>query len=90
VITHDDNNGFLVYSVTSAGVNTTPIVSNTGTVDNSPWNLGVGYLKASSSSNRLAHAVSNNSVVDILTFNNLTGVITNEFSFSTSCYAYGV
>lgn len=90
VIAHDDNNGFLVYSVTSAGVNTTPIVSNTGTVDNSPWNLGVGYLKASSSSNRLAHAVSNNSVVDILTFNNLTGVITNEFSFSTSCYAYGV
>lgn len=91
VIAHDASNTFLVYSVTSAGVNTAPVTSNAGTLDNVIGNLGVGYLKASSDGSKLAQAISNNSVVDILNFNSATGIITNNFTFTPSIgSAYGV
>lgn len=91
VIAHDANDGFLVFSVTSAGVNVTPLVSNAGTIDNSIGNLGVGYLKSSPDGSKLVQAISNNSVVDVLNFNTATGVVTSNFTFtSVDIYAYGV
>jgi gliding motility-associated-like protein len=90
VIAHDALDGFLVYSVTNAGINSTPIISNAGTIDNIFGNLGVGYLKASADGSMLAQAVSNNSIVDVLNFDNSTGIVTNNFSFtSISQFAYG-
>jgi gliding motility-associated-like protein len=90
VIAHDALDGFLVYSVTNAGINSTPIISNAGTIDIFFSNLGVGYLKASADGSMLSQAISNNATVDILNFDNVTGIVTNNFSFTTTNqYAYG-
>ena len=81
VIAHDALDGFLVYSVTNAGINSTPIISKAGTIDIFCFNLGVGYVKASADGSKLSQAVSNNFTVDILNFDNVTGIVTNNFSF---------
>jgi gliding motility-associated-like protein len=89
VIAHDfASTEFMVYSVTSAGVNITPILSNAGTVDNT---YGVGYLKASSNGSKLVQALWLIGQIDVLNFNSTTGVITNDFSFMSpfsdfACY----
>lgn len=82
VIAHDfTTNAFLVFSVTSAGVNVTPITSNVGTVDNSSF--GIGYLKASSDGNKLVQAIWTQGNIDILNFNTTTGAVTLDFTFNS-------
>ncbi|MES2591379.1 MAG: gliding motility-associated C-terminal domain-containing protein [Bacteroidota bacterium] len=81
VIAHDlTTNAFLVYSVTSAGVNTTPIISNAGST---PGIFPIGYLKASANGSKLAQAISSTNSVDILNFSNITGLATSDFTFTT-------
>jgi len=92
VIAHDfSTTAFLVYSITSAGVNNTPVISNAGSVDNL---YGIGYLKASTDGSRLVQAIDFINIVDVLNFNNLSGVVTSDFSFSPPSNgiggAYGV
>jgi gliding motility-associated-like protein len=92
VIAHDfSTTAFLVYSITNAGVNNTPVISNAGSVDNL---YGIGYLKASTDGSRLVQAIDFINIVDVLNFNNLSGVVTSDFSFSPpfngSGGAYGV
>lgn len=92
VIAHDfSTTAFLVYSITSAGVNNTPVISNAGSVDNL---YGIGYLKASTDGSRLVQAIDYINIVDVLNFNNLSGVVTSDFSFSPPINglggAYGV
>lgn len=98
VITHDKyTNKYLTYLVTSAGVNTTPIVYNGGTTDNSTENIGIilyspnrGYLKASPDGSKLACAFSTANKVDLLDFNNATGQITFRFTSNQINFPYGV
>ena len=98
VITHEKyTNKYLTYSVTSAGVNTTPILYSGGTTDNSTENIGViiyspnrGYLKASPDGSKLACAFSTKDRVDVLDFNKATGQITYQFTSSQISYPYGV
>jgi gliding motility-associated-like protein len=92
VIAHDfSTTAFLVYSVTSTGVNTIPVISNAGSIDNL---YGIGYLKASTDGTMLVQAIDFVNIVDVLNFNNLSGVVTNGFSFSPPLNggfgAYGV
>jgi len=103
VITHPLNsNDFNAYLVTSAGINTVPIVSHSGTTEQgallvSTW----GYLKASPNGKKLALAYtyydySNPSLsfvnTEIYDFNNSTGVVTNPIIIANSnCSAsYGL
>jgi gliding motility-associated-like protein len=88
VIAHDfTTNKFYVYSVTSAGVNTVPIISNAGSIDAVPY--GIGNLKASADGSKLVQCIYTNTV-DILNFNNASGTITNDFTFSCPFqYPYG-
>jgi gliding motility-associated-like protein len=87
VIAHDfSTTAFLVYSVTSTGVNTTPVISNAGSVDNL---YGVGYLKASTDGSKLVQAIDFINIVDVLNFNNLSGVVTSDFSFSPPTNGFG-
>lgn len=88
VIAHDfATNEFMVYSVTSTGVNTTPVLSNAGTIDNL---YGVGYLKASPIGNKLVQALYQIGEVDVLNFNTSTGVVTLDFSFTAPFVDLGV
>lgn len=88
VIAHDfTTTQFFVYSVTSAGVSTVPIISNAGSIDAVPY--GIGNLKASADGSKLVQCIYTNTV-DILNFDNATGIITNDFSFvSPFQYPYG-
>jgi gliding motility-associated-like protein len=83
VITHSYlSDAYNTYLVTSAGVNTVPVVSHVGTfiqdtINNPHWWEG-GYLKASPNGKKLAFAEADTlGFLEILDFNNSTGVITN-------------
>ena len=95
VITHDKfSNKYLTYAVTSAGVNSTPLIFNGGTVDTgtgdgfpSPnW----GYLKASPDGNTLASAFMVMNKVDILNFNKASGQISLRYTINQIENPYGV
>ena len=80
VIAHDfSTNAFFVYSVTSTGVNSNPVISNAGSLDSF---AGVGYLKASSDGSKLVQALYYVGIVDVLDFNATTGVVTLDFTFT--------
>ena len=89
VIAHELNSSvFLVYSITSAGVNTSPVTSNAGSIV-PKW--GIGYLKASVNGRNLAQAIYGQSgAVDVLKFNNYTGIISDNFSIQSGTAPYGV
>ncbi|TRW26781.1 T9SS type B sorting domain-containing protein [Flavobacterium zepuense] len=89
VITHRTGSAeFVAYLVTSAGVTTTPVVSAVGTAysgidPNDVYlagnNGGVGQLKASPDGTKLAAAIldGTNKGVDLLDFDNQTGIVSN-------------
>ena len=89
VISHDGATGFRSYLVTAAGVNTTPTVTNVGSNNPSP---GIGYLKASFNGAKLAYGVYINGFLEILDFNNSTGVVSNPITINNAAFsqAYGV
>lgn len=85
VISHDTaSNRYNAFLVTAAGVNTTPVISNTGTVlpgvgtssIDSSW---LGYLKASPNGKKIAAAHWNVNI-DLSDFDNATGVVSNSIS----------
>lgn len=66
------------YLLTASGLNPTPVISHTGLVINGQINNAIGTLKFSSRGDKLAacHAFDND-VVEIMDFDNTTGVISN-------------
>lgn len=90
IVTHGlNNNTFRCYLVTSAGINLTPVVSNVGTNQVSP---GIGYLKSSFDGKKLAYAVYIGGWLEILDFNNSTGIVSNPITINGAQYSneYGV
>jgi gliding motility-associated-like protein len=80
VITHGWNSdNFYAFLVTAAGVATTPIVSNSGRVVTGNIDATIGYLKASPDGKKLA-AAHHLQGLDLLDFNNVTGIISNPVS----------
>ncbi|MCH2195561.1 T9SS type B sorting domain-containing protein [Kordia sp.] len=72
------NNTFLVFQVTAAGVNTTPITQDIGAIHSGNTTEAIGYMKASSNGEKLAVAQwSNDSFVEIFDFNDANGTISN-------------
>lgn len=69
------NNTFKVYLITSAGVSTTPVISNQGAVSTATW----GSIKVSPN-NKLVSFNSNAVGTQIFDFNNSTGALTLKFS----------
>jgi PKD repeat protein len=95
VIVHGYNsNTFYTYLVTSTGISSLPVASSVGTVHTQDtYNQNVlGQLKASPDGCKLALAISGMGVVELLDFNNLTGVVSNPVTFTSPDYAqcYGV
>lgn len=94
VVTHDGNsNTFRTYLLTPAGINSTPILSNAGTVVNSTFgSASIGQLKASPNGKKLAVAMySPINRFELYDFDNSTGVVSNSILFPTlGLYNYGV
>jgi gliding motility-associated-like protein len=70
---------FYAYLLTAAGLNPVPVISNTGLVISGQMNNSIGTLKFSSKGNKLAacHAFDNDAV-QIMDFDNSTGVLSNS------------
>ena len=82
IITHEwGTNGFQAYLVDSLGVNTTPVISNTGAVHSGHSGNTVGQLKSSPEGNKLALAIFKMNIFELFDFNNATGVVSNPVSF---------
>jgi len=89
IIFHELNSSnFLSYSITSTGLNTTPVISNAGP---SHTNM-IGYMKSNHKGDKLAAALSFNGTnrVELYDFNKSTGIVTNPILFNNLNGAYGL
>jgi len=94
VITHGwNNNQFLAFLVTNSGINTTPIISNTGQIHTGINRHRAGYLKSSPNGTYLALAVYDydlSVMIEMVKFNTLTGIVTTDskcfYDFIPSAY----
>ena len=78
VIGHSFNNAdFYAYLITSAGINTTPVISTAGSIHTGVNDNKIGIMKASSCGNKLALTVFDSAFVDLFDFDNATGVVSN-------------
>jgi gliding motility-associated-like protein len=95
VVVHDASgtNNFLAYSITAAGINTTPIISSVGTIIPKPTLYNeyqtFGYLKFSPAGTKL---ISCNTTynVELFDFDSATGIISNAKTVTVKYNGYGV
>lgn len=98
VIAHLFNsNTFNAYRVTSIGVDSTPVISSVGSIQQNTsgtFSETKGYLKASPDGKKLALAYGSDSlsVFEIFDFNNSTGVVSNPITinYPAGVLPYGV
>jgi len=95
-----NNNNFYAYQLTSAGFNSTPVItsigsSQTGGGGPNNANNAIGYLKVNSAGNVIALAISMSYFYETYQFNNSTGVLSNFISIpnpdnTNVMYPYGL
>lgn len=86
IITHGTNNNqFRVFNLSANGLNTTPIVSSTGSVSGA-----MGQIKVSPQYNKIAMANFENLNIELFDFDNSTGVVSNPIQITTVQEPYGV
>ena len=96
VVSHGwENADFLVYAVTPTGVNTTPVISTVGSVNEGSSNSAIGCLKIAPNGEKLALVKANNqSFVELFDFDNTTGIVSNSILIDNIFYndsgAYGI
>lgn len=93
IISHDYNSAqFRVFLLTSAGLSTTTVVSNIGSVISNSIN-SCGYLKVSANGRKIGLAIMaytlNAGRFEVYDFDNTNGLISNSLTLSTSDYPYG-
>jgi gliding motility-associated-like protein len=93
VVTHPYNsNNFYSYLVTKNGINTTPIISTSGSI----LNIGglafdaIGQMKISPNGKRIAMANMALNEIQIFDFNNNSGIVTHLSTISNYFWAYGI
>jgi gliding motility-associated-like protein len=78
VLTHQWNtNRFYAYLVDSLTLNTTPVMSSSGSVHSGSTLNTMGYMKVSPDGDMLACAIHGQSRVEVFKFNDTTGVVSN-------------
>jgi len=91
VIGHEwESNRFISYLVTNSGIDNNPVNSDVGEYHGTHINNGKGYMKASSSGDRIAVAIQNMDIIQVFDFNNVTGDITNPITLPAGVGPYGV
>ncbi|MEI6020650.1 MAG: PKD domain-containing protein [Bacteroidota bacterium] len=94
LVTHEwGSANFRSYKLTASGVNTVCAISSAGTIHggNNIQNA-VGCMKISPNGQKLGLAISNYpfNIVELFDFNTFNGVVSNQFTLSTSGFVYGV
>lgn len=82
---------FYVYSITSTGVQTVPVVSNTGMVhNNSQIQNSYGQMKFNACGNKLALACGYLDTVEVFDFDPATGIVSNPLTLPMNAHVYGI
>jgi hypothetical protein len=91
IIGHEFNtNNFYSFLLTAAGVNPVPVITSAGTVHSTLLGFA-GYMKGSHNGQKLAYACTiNMNLVEVLDFDNSTGIPSNPISFNNITEAYGL
>jgi gliding motility-associated-like protein len=95
IITHSFNsNAFNAYLLTQNGISPTPIISQSGTVEqsfNGNYSESDGYLKASPNGKKLALGLTEDLfITEIFDFDNSSGFISNAITIAdTNTFGYG-
>lgn len=85
VMTHNlNNNEFKAYLVDASGVNTNPVTSNVGTSLSSDKNSReyLGTMKFSPQGDKVAYASYGKKIVEVFSFDNKTGVVSNPITLT--------
>lgn len=92
VITHTWNSdAFYCYLVTSAGVSTSPVITNIGSYHSGIQGNTHGYLRASPCGDKIAIIVRPIDSFEIFDFDNSTGIISNPLTFPSELNTpYGI
>lgn len=80
---------FLVYSLTAAGVDPNPVVTNVGPVIND-LNSEAGYARISPNGSKLCMAYYGNNTSQLFDFDNGTGIVSNPIPLVSTSGCYGV
>lgn len=84
-------NTFFAYSLTSAGVQATPVISNVGSIHStSQFQNTYGQMKFSTCSNKLALAIGYMNIVELFDFDPSTGIVSNPITLPMNDHVYGV
>jgi hypothetical protein len=91
VAVHENyTNAFYAYQVTPSGIST-PVVSNAGTLHTGGITPYIGYMKFAPMGNKVAVAMQGAPKMDLIDFDNSTGVFSNAATFTgPGSYTYGV
>jgi len=96
IVSHDWNSTqFRVWLITPTGVNTTPVLSSTGSLIGGITQSGYGQLKANPDGNKLLAGyygfggTNGTNKFELYDFNNSTGVVSNGITLATETGAYG-
>ncbi len=80
-----DTDEYQAYPVTASGIGAAPVISHTGLFINNVLDNTIGKLKFSSKGNQLAAAHSyENNLVELMDFDNTTGLLTNPVVFKAT------
>jgi gliding motility-associated-like protein len=81
LLTHDEpGSNFYAYKITSAGIQNTPIISSVGSTQAN----GAGHMKINRQFTKIAIGVTFGSKIDLLDFDNATGVVSNPITWNTN------
>jgi gliding motility-associated-like protein len=85
------DNSYCAYSITTAGINFTPVISNIGIVVQTDIAAkAAGYMKFSPDGTKIISCHSKTTITELFDFNKNTGIVSNPRIVSTKESPYGV
>ncbi|NBP67961.1 MAG: hypothetical protein EBR30_13235 [Cytophagia bacterium] len=93
ILLHEWNNDvFVAYRITAQGLDTTPVISNAGSIHQGTNLNTQGYLKVNPDGTNLALALEESNVIEVFDFDNESGKVSKPISMSlpTGSYVYGI
>lgn len=93
ILLHEWNNDvFVAFRITAQGLDTTPVLSNAGSVHQGSTLNTQGYMKVNPDGTNLALALEESNVIEVFDFDNESGKVSRPISMSLpeKSYVYGV
>lgn len=93
ILLHEWNNDvFVAFKITAQGLDTTPVLSNAGSIHQGSTLNTQGYMKVNPDGTNLALALEESNVIEVFDFDNESGKISKPISMSlpNGSYVYGI